>query len=138
MSTHAETAPKPTPQQLTDLRREVRAFAVGMSEAEAGSDLAAVRTRGTKVAGGWRLNGTKLWTSGAHRAHAILVLARTEDVDTTGRHGGLSQFVVPLNSPGITVRAILLMSGEHHFNEVLFDEVFVPDEFVLGEIGNGW
>jgi acyl-CoA dehydrogenase len=113
-------------------------FAVGLSEAGAGSDLAAVRTRADKVPGGWRINGAKIWTSGAHRADAMFVLARTESSDTAGRHGGLSQFVVPLESPGLTVSPILLMSGEHHFNEVLLSDVFVPDESVLGEPGRGW
>jgi acyl-CoA dehydrogenase len=66
------------------------------------------------------------------------VLARLAPLENGGRHDGLSQFVIPLDSPGITVGPILLMSGEHHFNEVVLDDVFVPDEFVLGQIGNGW
>jgi acyl-CoA dehydrogenase len=113
-------------------------FAIGMSEPDAGSDLAAVRTRATRVDGGWELHGTKVWTSGAHRAHAFFALARTAPVEDGNRHAGLSQFLVTLDSPGVTVRPILLLTGEHHFNEVHLDGVVVPDAMVLGEIGAGW
>lgn len=113
-------------------------FAVGMSEPDSGSDLASVRTRAEKHRDGWLLTGTKMWTSGAHRAHAIVTLARTSTADPTDRHAGLSQFIVSTDSPGLLVRPIRLISGEHHFNEVHFDEVFVPDSMVLGTIGEGW
>ena len=113
-------------------------WAIGMSESESGSDLASVRTRATRVDGGWSLNGTKLWTSGAHRAHAFFALARTEPPDPAHRHAGLSQFVVLLDSPGVTIRPILTMAGDHHFNEVILDDVFVPDDLVLGTVGDGW
>jgi alkylation response protein AidB-like acyl-CoA dehydrogenase len=113
-------------------------FGLGMSEADAGSDLAAIRTMATRVDGGWRLTGAKLWTSGAHHAHAMVVLARTSTVDGAGRHAGLSQFIVDLPSPGVTINPIRLMSGEHHFNEVVFDDALVSDEAVLGAIGDGW
>lgn len=113
-------------------------FAIGMSEPEAGSDLAAVRTRGRRVDGGWEVTGTKVWTSGAHHSEAFIVLARTEDLDTAHRHAGLSQFLIPLDSPGIEIRPIKLLTGQHHFNEVVLDHVFVPDEFVVGTIGDGW
>jgi acyl-CoA dehydrogenase len=113
-------------------------FALGMSEADAGSDLAAVRTKATKVDGGWRLSGAKLWTSGGHHAHAMVVLARTSPVTGDARHSGLSQFIVDLPSSGVTINPIRLMSGEHHFNEVVFDEAFVSDGAVLGAIGEGW
>jgi acyl-CoA dehydrogenase len=113
-------------------------FAIGMSEPESGSDLASVRTRGVRVDGGWELTGTKVWTSGAHHAHASVVLARTSELDPNKRHEGLSQFVVPLDSPGIDIRAIKLLTGAHHFNEVALAKVFVPDDMVLGEIGGGW
>ncbi|EUA23656.1 acyl-CoA dehydrogenase, C-terminal domain protein [Mycobacterium xenopi 4042] len=112
--------------------------AIGMSEPGAGSDLAAVQTKATRTGGGWLLKGTKVWTSGAHRAHQIVVLARTSPVDPAHRHAGLSQFLVPCDSPGVTISPVVLMSGEHHFNEVIFDDVFVPDADVLGEIGDGW
>lgn len=113
-------------------------FAIGMSEPESGSDLASVQTRGSRVEGGWQVSGTKVWTSGAHHAHAFFVLARTAPVEDGKRHEGLSQFVVPLDSPGLDIRPIRLLTGGHHFNEVVMDKVFVPDDMVLGEIGGGW
>lgn len=112
--------------------------AIGMSEHGAGSDLAAVSTRATRTAGGWKLSGTKVWTSGAHHSHQIVVLARTSALDPEQRHAGLSQFLVPCDAPGVTISAIELMSGEHHFNEVLLDDVEIAESDVLGEIGNGW
>lgn len=113
-------------------------FGIGMSEPDSGSDLASVRTRAVRVDGGWSITGTKVWTSGAHRAHAFIVLARTEPVDPSHRHAGLSQFIVDLRTPGVDVRPIISMNGGHHFNEVVLDEVFVPDAMVFGEIGQGW
>lgn len=113
-------------------------FGIGMSEPDAGSDLAGVRTRGERVDGGWRLTGTKVWTSGAHEADAFFVLARTAQPDPADRHAGLSQFIVDLRAPGVEIRPILSMGGDHHFNEVHLDGVFVPDERVLGQVGEGW
>ena len=113
-------------------------FAIGMSEPDSGSDLASVRTKADRVAGGWELTGTKVWTSGAHRAHAFFVLARSAPRDDAERHAGLSQFIVDLRAPGVTVRPILLLTGQHHFNEVVLDRVFVPDDMVLGEVGRVW
>lgn len=113
-------------------------FAIGMSEPDSGSDLASVRTRAQRASGGWTLTGTKVWTSGAHRAHAFIVLARTAARDRADRHGGLSQFIVDLHGPGVQVRPIVSMSGTHHFNEVILDDVYVPDTMVLGHIGQGW
>ncbi|BCP08013.1 acyl-CoA dehydrogenase [Mycobacterium paraintracellulare] len=113
-------------------------LAIGMSEPSAGSDLAAAQARATRTAGGWLLKGTKVWTSGAHHAHQVVVLARTSPIVPDLRHAGFSQFLVPCDSAGVTISPVVLMSGEHHFNEVNFDEVFVPDADVLGEVGNGW
>jgi len=113
-------------------------FGIGMSEPDAGSDLASVRTRATRVDGGWSLTGTKVWTSGAHRADAFIVLARTEAVDAERRHAGLSQFIVELRQPGVEIRPVISMTGAHHFNEVFLGDVFVPGEMVFGEIGRGW
>lgn len=113
-------------------------FAIGMSEPDSGSDLASVRTRATKVDGGWNISGNKVWTSGAHEAHAFILLARSAPLDTDHRHAGLSQFLVELDQPGVEVRPIVSMNGEHHFNEVFLDEVFVADDMVIGEIGDGW
>lgn len=113
-------------------------FGIGMSEPDAGSDLAAVRTKAEQVDGGWELTGTKVWTSGAHHAHAFFALARSAPRDDQNRHAGLSQFIVELDSPGVQIRPIPLLTGAHHFNEVVFERVFVPDEMVLGELGGGW
>ncbi len=112
-------------------------FALGLSEPNSGSDLASVRTRAERVTGGWKLNGQKVWTSWAHVASAMTVLCRTSPV-TERKHEGLSQLIVDMSSPGITVRPINFLNNEHHFNEVFFDDVFVSDEMVLGEIGQGW
>ncbi len=112
-------------------------FALGMSEPNAGSDLASVKTRAERVPDGWRVTGQKVWTSWAHKAHAFFVLCRTSP-DAGNRHAGLSQLIVELNAPGVTIRPIRFMNGHHHFNEVFLDNVFVPDDMVVGEIGRGW
>jgi alkylation response protein AidB-like acyl-CoA dehydrogenase len=113
-------------------------FGIGMSEPDSGSDLASVRTRAERVDGGWQLTGTKVWTSGAHLAHAFIALVRTEPVDPAHRHAGLSQFIVDLRGPGVEIRPIVSMNGAHHFNEVILDAAFVPDDMVFGTIGEGW
>ena len=113
-------------------------FAIGMSEPDSGSDLASVRMKGVKVDGGWQLTGSKIWTSGAHRSHYFIVLARSAPLDPEHRHAGLSQFIVALDSPGIDIRPIVSMNGHHHFNQVFFDGVFVPDAMLFGREGDGW
>ena len=113
-------------------------FGIGMSEPDSGSDLASVRTKGVRVDGGWSITGTKVWTSGAQHAEAFIALCRTEPLDTSNRHAGLSQFIVDLRSEGVTIRPIVSLSGDHHFNEVVLDEVFVPDSMVFGTLGHGW
>ena len=112
-------------------------FAIGMSEPDSGSDLASVRTRADKVEGGWRVNGTKIWTSGAHRSHYAITLLRTSG-QREDRHRGLSQLVIDLKSPGITIRPIINLNGKHDWNEVVFRDCFVPDSMMLGEEGDGW
>ncbi len=112
--------------------------AIGMSEPQAGSDLAASAARAVRTDGGWVLSGTKVWTSGAHLSHQIVVLARTSPLDPERRHAGFSQFIVPTESSGIDISPIVLMSGEHHFNEVTFNEVFIDDTNLLGQEGDGW
>lgn len=112
--------------------------AIGMSEHEAGSDLAAVTTKATRTDTGWLLSGSKVWTSGAHLAHQIVVLARTSPLDPKHRHAGFSQFIVPTDAPGVTIEPIVQMNGEHHFNEVLFDDVALTDADLLGTVGAGW
>lgn len=112
-------------------------FCLGFSEPDSGSDLASVRTRAVEAAGGWNLTGRKVWVSRAHTAQFITVLCRTSD-EVTDKHIGLSQMIVPLDSPGIEVLPIPMLDGSHHFNEVTFDNVFVPDNMVLGAAGDGW
>jgi acyl-CoA dehydrogenase len=113
--------------------------ALGLSEPDAGSDLASVRTRAVPAAGGWLVSGTKIWTSHAHRAHLLVVLARSAPPDKARRHAGLTQFMIELaTASGVTVRPIELMTGEQHFNEVVLEDVFVPDDMVLGSVGNAW
>lgn len=105
------------------------------SEPEAGSDLASLRTKATKVDGGWKINGQKIWTSRAHiAAHAIL-LARTGGGP---RHKGITFFLLPMDSEGITVRPLAHMLGEAEFNEVFLDDVFIPDDLVVGDVDGGW
>jgi alkylation response protein AidB-like acyl-CoA dehydrogenase len=108
---------------------------IGMSEPDSGSDLAATRTKAEKVEGGYRVNGTKLWTSNAHKAHYMIALFRT---DPEKKHEGLTQFLVDLKSPGIAIRPIRDLAGNSHFNEVIFEDVFVPDGMLVGSEGTGW
>jgi len=112
-------------------------FCIGMSEPDAGSDLAAVRTRATRVDGGWELHGTKVWTSGAHLADFMVALVRTGGPQAQ-KHAGLSQFVVDLKAPGVKVSPIVDLLGNHHFNEVHFDGCFVADDRMVGAEGEGW
>jgi acyl-CoA dehydrogenase len=112
-------------------------FCIGMSEPDSGSDLASIRTRARQVEGGWEVDGAKIWTSNAHRSHMMILFARTAPRGED-RHAGVSQFLVDLAWPGIAVRPIDNLAGEHDFNEVVFDRMFVPDAMVVGAIGNGW
>ena len=106
------------------------------SEPEAGSDLASLRTRADKVDGGWLLNGQKVWTSQAQEADWGICLART-DPDAP-KHKGISYFLVDMRSPGLEVRPLREANGGYLFNEVFFDDVFVPDSRLVGEPGDGW
>lgn len=112
-------------------------FAIGLSEPNSGSDLASVATRAEKVEGGWVVNGSKTWTSNAHHAHYMVTLVRTEPLGEK-KHQGLSQLIIDLHAEGVTIAPIKFLTGEHHFNEIFFDNVFVPDHMVVGTIGNGW
>ncbi|WP_158566707.1 acyl-CoA dehydrogenase family protein [Actinomadura craniellae] len=107
------------------------------SEPDAGSDLASLRTRARQVDGGWRVDGQKVWSSGAHLAHVGELLARTSP-DPASRSRGLTMFLLDMESPGVTVRPLRQMTGTAHFCEVFLDDVFVPDDAVLGEVGGGW
>lgn len=112
-------------------------FCIGMSEPDSGSDLASVRSRARRRDGGWRLNGTKLWTTGAHRADYMIGLFRTGD-DIEGRQQGLSQFLIDLKTPGIAIRPIADLGGHDDFNQVTFDDVDLPGDALLGMEGEGW
>lgn len=112
-------------------------FGIGMSEPDSGSDLAAVRSRAVRADGGWRINGSKVWTSSAHRAHYLIALVRTSAKEEE-RHAGLTQFIIDMAEPGVTVRPIFNLYGGHDFNEVVFSDYFVPDDMVVGEVGGGW
>jgi hypothetical protein len=122
---------------LPAIARAEAFFAIGMSEPDSGSDLASVRTRARQVPDGWRLSGTKLWTSGAHIATAMVVLARTDDAGGD-RHQGLSQFIVDLPHRDVRISPIITIDGAHHFNEVVFDDALIPATALLGRRGEGW
>jgi acyl-CoA dehydrogenase len=107
------------------------------SEPGAGSDLASLRTRARRVDGGWRVDGQKVWSSGAHLANVGELLARTSP-DPAARSRGLTMFLLDMDSPGVTVRPLRQMTGTAHFCEVFLDDVFMPDDAVLGEVGGGW
>jgi alkylation response protein AidB-like acyl-CoA dehydrogenase len=111
-------------------------FCLGMSEPDSGSDLASVRTTAVRDGEGWRITGRKIWTTGAHHASHAYVLARTGRGED--KHDGLTEFVVEMAQPGVTVRPIEDLGGEHHFNEVVFDDVLVPAGRVIGVQGGGW
>jgi alkylation response protein AidB-like acyl-CoA dehydrogenase len=106
------------------------------SEPDAGSDAAAVTTRGTRVDGGWRVNGQKVWTSGAQYCHLGLATVRT-DPDAP-KHAGITTMVIDMHAPGVEVRPLRQITGNADFNEVFFDDVFVPDDDVVGRVNDGW
>ncbi|HVQ74881.1 MAG TPA: acyl-CoA dehydrogenase family protein [Candidatus Binatia bacterium] len=112
-------------------------FAIGMSEPDSGSDLASVRTRAERDGNGFRVNGRKVWTSNAHRCQWMIALVRTHH-DPENKHAGLSQMLIDTASPGMSIRPILDLTGRHHFNEILFEDVFVPRDMLVGDEGAGW
>lgn len=109
---------------------------IGLSEPNAGSDLASVRTTARRHGDRWVLNGQKVWTTGAHYSHVMIALVRSEE--GSERNAGLSQFVIPMDAPGVTIRPILDLTGGHHFNEVFFDNLELPETALVGSEGNGW
>jgi len=112
-------------------------FCIGMSEPQAGSDLASVRTRATPSANGWRVQGQKIWTTNADHSHYMIALVRTSGTQED-RQRGLSQLLIDLKTPGITVRPIEDLTGDRHFTEVFFDDVELPRDALIGDEGAGW
>jgi alkylation response protein AidB-like acyl-CoA dehydrogenase len=108
----------------------------GFSEPESGSDLASLKTKATRVEGGWAVTGQKVWTTLAHVSKWCMLVART-DPDVP-KHKGLTYFICDMEQDGIEVRPLVQITGEAEFNEVFFNEAFIPDENVIGGVGNGW
>jgi alkylation response protein AidB-like acyl-CoA dehydrogenase len=122
---------------LPKITRGEAYFSIGMSEPDTGSDLASVRTTAVLEGDEYRINGTKIWTTDAHRNHFIICLVRTE-APSDNRHAGMSQIIVDLHEDDVQVRPIANMAGGEDFNEVVFTDVMVPADRVVGEPGNGW
>ncbi len=108
----------------------------GFSEPNAGSDLAALQTRAEEQGDDFIINGQKIWTSNAHRADWMILLARTDQ--DVPKHKGISYFILDMHSPGVTVRPLLNLSGAHGFNEVFFENVRIPRDRLVGELNRGW
>lgn len=119
------------------IRGEI-SFCIGLSEPDSGSDVFAASTRATRTDDGWLINGRKIWTSGAHRAMYMIGLFRTSPSSKEDRRHGLTQFVLDMKTPGITVRPVQNIAGKRDFNEVTFDDVFVPDQNMIGEKDLAW
>lgn len=113
-------------------------FCIGMSEPDSGSDLFAAKCRATKTEGGWLINGTKIWTTNAHHTEYMIALFRTSPATAENRRHGLTNFLVNMDAPGITCNPIRQMSGIVDFNEVVFDNVFLPDDQLIGELDGAW
>ena len=111
-------------------------FCIGMSEPGAGSDLAGLQTRAVEDGDSYVLNGQKIWTSFAHLADYCYLVARTNP--EVPKHKGISEFLVDMQTPGITIKPIVDMTGAHHFNEVFFDQVRIPKTALVGEKDQGW
>jgi len=118
------------------MRRDIY-WCQGYSEPNAGSDLASLQLRADPTEGGWLLNGQKIWTSRAHFAEMMFLLART-DPTAKKKQEGISFFILDMKTPGITVRPLLTIDDHHHFNETFFENVFVPTEGLVGELNKGW
>ncbi len=129
-----------SPEQKAQLLPKIRTleywFCQGFSEPGSGSDLASLRTRAVLEGDEWVINGQKMWTSGAHNANWIFMLVRTNT--EVKQQEGISMMVFPMSTPGITVRPIMTMDGEHHTNETFFENVRVPKTALLGEVDKGW
>ncbi len=109
---------------------------IGLSEPNAGSDLASVRTTARRDGDDWIIEGQKVWTTNAHHAHVMIALVRSEP--GSERNAGLSQFLIPMDAPGVTIRPIIDLTGGHDFNEVFFESVRLPATALIGVEGDGW
>jgi alkylation response protein AidB-like acyl-CoA dehydrogenase len=112
-------------------------FCIGMSEPNSGSDLASIRTKAEKTNSGWLLNGQKIWTTNASACHYMIALVRTSGTGDD-RQKGLSQLIVDLSLPGVTIKPITDLSGDRHFCEVFFDNVALSNDALIGAEGKGW
>lgn len=112
-------------------------FCIGMSEPNSGSDLASIRTKAEKTKTGWLLNGQKVWTTNAHNCHYMIALVRTAP-PSDDRHAGMSQVIIDLSLPGVTIRPIKDLAGDAHFNEVIFENVELGEDALIGVEGQGW
>ena len=113
-------------------------FCIGMSEPDSGSDLFAAKARAERTNEGWKLNGQKLWTTNAHQADYMIGVFRTSPPTEENRRHGLTQFLVDMSLPGISVRPIIWPNGEHDFNEVVFEDVVLPHDYLMGEEDSAW
>lgn len=113
-------------------------FCIGMSEPDSGSDLFAAKCKATRTEGGWKVNGSKIWTTNAHRADYMIGLFRTSPPTADNRRHGLTSFLVDMRAPGISCNLIDQMSGIRDFNEVVFQDVFIPDDQLIGEVDGAW
>ncbi len=132
-----------TEEQKLDILPRIAAgdcyFAIGLSEPSAGSDLASVKTKAEKLPDGrWKLNGQKIWSSGAQHAHYMVALVRTSPADGRNRHIGLSQVLVDMSASGVSVKPIKDLAGDSHFNEIYYEDVVLPADALLGAEGGGW
>ena len=123
---------------LPSITRGECSFAIGMSEPDSGSDLFAAKTRAHRCEQGWRINGRKIWTSFAHHADYMIALLRTSDATKENRRHGLTQFLVDMKTPGITVSPIINSTGQHDFNEVIFENVILSEDRILGDVDMAW
>ncbi|WP_034712026.1 acyl-CoA dehydrogenase family protein [Acidovorax sp. JHL-9] len=119
------------------VRGEV-SFCIGMSEPNSGSDLFAASAKATPIEGGWLLNGSKIWTSNAHNADYMIGIFRTSPATREDRRHGLTSLLVDMKTPGITCNPIMHMAGAHEFNEVVFQDAFIPRSHLIGEVDAAW
>src|SRR5258707_11880031 len=123
---------------LPRIARGELCFCIGLSEPNSGSDVFAASTRATKTEGGWLVNGRKIWTSNAHNSDYMIALLRTSPSTKENRRHGLTQFLIALNTPGITTPPIVNLTGGDDFNEGVFDDPLVPDLHLIGESDMAW